>query len=397
LTDPDLLPAVLAAGDELIRTAAATAWSGPDPYDGLLHPWPAFMRLGPRRRQVIVQLHARAPIDVRRLYARREQPRIAKALGLFGLAALRLEDSRHEPAILAAGTEALTLLADDHRAGDAWGYPFDVQTRWSFYPAGTPNVVVSSFAGAALTEAAGRLGVERFAQRARGAAEWTLGHAFNRALGIFSYHEYSDAVIHNANLLGARLVWSQLADDADAREAVRAAVERSLTAQAPDGSWRYGEQDGLGWSDSFHTGFVLLCLAAMRDVDSAVDEALARGARSYADCFFGPRGEARLWRARAHPEDAHAAGTGLSALSALAALDLIDPALLALVASRVVSHGIANGHATWRRGRLLSSRVAYLRWCDAHVALGLADAAVALGAPAEKPAPGPGGLIAPSV
>ena len=27
----------------------------------------------------------------------------------------------------------------------AWGYEFDVQTRWSFYPARTPNIIVTTF------------------------------------------------------------------------------------------------------------------------------------------------------------------------------------------------------------------------------------------------------------
>jgi hypothetical protein len=35
-------------------------------------------------------------------------------------------------------------------------------------------------------------------------------------------------------------------------------------------------------------------------------------------------------------------------------------------------------HAVHRRYRAGSSRVAYLRWCDAHVALGLVDAEAAL-------------------
>ena len=38
-----------------------------------------------------------------------------------------------------------------------WGYPWDVQTRWSFYPAGSPNVVVTAFAASGLLEGAAAL------------------------------------------------------------------------------------------------------------------------------------------------------------------------------------------------------------------------------------------------
>jgi hypothetical protein len=386
MTVEELLPSLIGAGHELINKAAASSWRGPDPYDGLGHHWPAVFSGGRRRRQAIVQLHARSPVDLRRLYRRSEHPRIAKALGLFGQAALRLDVISPDPEIRATGWRALALLAADHSAGDAWGYPFDVQTRWSFYPAGSPNVVVTSFAARALAEAArapleapSALSGEGFAERAARAARWTLERTFDRGTGAFSYHEHSDTVIHNANLLAARLVWSELRADEAARDAVSRAVERSLAAQASDGTWGYGEGAGLEWNDSFHTGFVLGSLVALRDVDGAVDDALARGAAAYAARFFGPRGQARLWPNRPYPEDAHAAGTGLSTLASLSALELVDPALLALVASRVVESTVLDGHAVWRRGRWGTIRVPYLRWCDAHVALGLADAAGVIG------------------
>ncbi len=83
---------------------------------------------------------------------RRTHPQIAKALGVFGSVAMRLaRDGR--PAVAGLGLGALTQLDADRTAGPvAWGYPFDVQTRWSFYPAGSPNVVVTSFAVQGLLE-----------------------------------------------------------------------------------------------------------------------------------------------------------------------------------------------------------------------------------------------------
>jgi hypothetical protein len=44
----------------------------------------------------------------------------------------------------------------------------------------------------------------------------------------------------------------------------------------------------------------------------------------------------------------------------------------------VLNSGLIGGHAVHRRYRWGRSTVRYIRWCDAHVALGLVDAAAAL-------------------
>src|SRR5580692_6681731 len=189
----------VAGARALIASAAAREWRGPDPYDGLLASWPSALRRHALTRQAIVQLHVRAPVDIRRLYRRRNHPRIAKALGLFAQSALRLQAVEPDADTAARGHQALELLLADGSSGGGWGYPFDVQTRWSFYPQGSPNVVVTSFAGAALAQAALELDDERFLTRARRAAEWVLERTFNPSTGTFSYHEHSDTIIHNAN------------------------------------------------------------------------------------------------------------------------------------------------------------------------------------------------------
>jgi hypothetical protein len=284
-----------------------------------------------------------------------------------------LEAVQADARTAALGHEALEILLADTESGAAWGYPFDVQTRWSFYPAGAANVVVTSFAGSALAEAGRALGDERFVTRAKRAAEWVLEKTFDTKTGTFSYHEHSGTVIHNANLLAAKLVWECLRDDVTARGAVASAVERSLAAQKPDGTWPYGEGPGLGWNDSFHTGFVLSSLVSLRDVDASVSDALTRGSQAYTHSFFGRQGQARLWPGKEYPEDAHAAGTGLSVLVSLTKLDLADAHMMTLLADRVLTVTLRGGHAIWRRGRWGSIKIPYIRWCDAHVALGLAD------------------------
>jgi hypothetical protein len=359
----------------LVEHAAAHGWHGPDPYDGLWAPWPRPVVAGRRRRQLIVQLHARSPVDIRRAY-RRRHPRIVKALALFGAAALRAHTRSADVRAHALALDALGLLMEDRSSGArAWGYPFDVQTRWSFYAAGAPNVVVTSFAAGALLEAGNALDRGEFLDRARDAARWVLEELWIEPEGFFAYHPSSRVNVHNANLLGAALVHAALRDDPLARERVARATERSLDAQRRDGSWPYGEGPGLEWVDSFHTGYVISSLRELRSVDPRVAGAIERGANRYGE-FFDEAGRAKLWAGRPFPEDAHSAGTGLSTLSGLVRDGVADPDLVRRVAHRVLTVGMRGDRAIARRYRWGRTTVWYPRWCDGHVAMGLVDAAV---------------------
>jgi hypothetical protein len=367
-----------------IRSAIAMAeaandadFRGPDPYDGLWWRWPPALVGGRRRRQVLIQLHARSPVDVRPLY-RRRHPLIPKAVGIFasvGARAHRLTGAEPPLRVALRGAE---LLAADRMAGArAWGYHWDMQTRWSFYPAGSPNVVVTAFGAGGLLEVATQAGLPELSARAREAAGWVLQELWVEPEGYFAYHPGRPANIHNANLLGAWLVHVAARDDPAAAPRVVRAVDRTLAAQRPDGSWPYGEGRNLSWADSFHSGYVLSCLDRLASVDPSIGEAIARGAEHYRR-FFAADGRAQLWARKRYPEDAHSAGTGLTTLSLLLRRGLVERDLLERVAQRVLDSGIRRGHAVHRRYRHGRTAVRYLRWCDAHVALGLVDAAAVL-------------------
>jgi hypothetical protein len=334
-----------------------------------------------------MQVHVRSPVDVRRLY-RRTHPLVPKGLALFGSTGLRISGLTEDARAKALALDALAVLDSDRQAGPhAWGYHWDMQTRWSFYPAGSPSVVHTAFAVSALLEGERDAGRAEYGERARAAARWVLDALWVQREGFFAYHPHSGANIHNANVLGAWLVWAALGDEA--RERAICAVDRTIADQRRDGSWPYGEGGGnVQWADSFHSGYVLICLDRLRGLDPAIGDAVARGAEFYRR-FFGSNGESRLWAHRPYPEDAHSAGTALTTLAVLTRRGLVERELLDRVAARLLSHGIRGGHSVFRRYRFgLRTYVHYQRWCDAHVALGLADAALAL-AGREDPAPVP--------
>ena len=132
---------------------------------------------------------------------------------MFGSVGMRLARTG-DPVAARHGLAALALLDADRTAGDvAWGYPFDVQTRWSFYPAGSPNVVVTSFAVQGLLDGAAGADQPHLRTRAVAAAQWVLDELWLERGGFFAYHPTTDVNIHNANLLGALCVHLGLGDD----------------------------------------------------------------------------------------------------------------------------------------------------------------------------------------
>lgn len=349
-------------------------WRGADPYDGLWWPWPSVLTSGKRRRQALIQLHARAPIDLRRAY-RRPYSRISKTLGLFGSASVLLWKLTGEKLHRCQAQAALDALMDDRSAGSsAWGYPWDTQTRWGFYRARSPNIIATVFAADALQDGAEAFGNADYAERARVAAEWLGEELWLADAQIFVYHPGSTVLIHNANVLGAALMRRVLPDD----PRPDLAVSRTLAARRPDGSWPYGDGHArLAFVDSFHTGYVLKALSRFSARDD-VHRSLTAGTGYYTSHFFDRAGRSLLWPAQRYPEDAHSAGTALSTLSALTTLGIARREHLVAVCDRVLSHVVRDGHAIHRRGRGWHSAVRYPRWCDGHVASGLTHAAAAL-------------------
>ena len=123
-------------------------------------------------------------------------------------------------------------------------------------------------------------------------------------------------LIHNANLLGAALCAGLEPGDPTRPGS---ALRPTLAAQATDGSWPYGAGAGnLGFVDSFHSGYVLSCLAPFAADRRGRTAPSSAAPRYYTSRFFDAAGRAMLWPDRRYPEDAHSAGTALSTLTILA-------------------------------------------------------------------------------
>ena len=374
-----------------VRTPVPRA--GYDPYDALMGTRvPMALRGSPRGRQAVVQLRKRVPVDVGRVLGI-EAFDMSKARALFLLAAVRqaqalpahAEVGERSHARDAVRTAAAALAHTQGNLGHGrWGYEFDVQTRWAFYPAGTPNLIVTFFAARAQLEAGLFLGAPDLLaaglESARFVSEELLVAAERPYL---RYTPTSDELVHNANLLGAGLcaVAGALERDPVLLEIARAAALTSCEAQEESGRWAYGVGDSLSWCDNFHTAYDLdgLHLVELATADSAIATSLARGLDFWLSRFFGRTGAPHYYDTDAYPYDIHSAATAVDVGARLAAWGFPSDRTARRVARWTTQNLVDphTGRTYFRRHRTYTDRRSFVRWGDAHWAMGLASLAMA--------------------
>jgi hypothetical protein len=375
---------VLREAAELSAALQAVDFEGWDPYDALSSPVLRTVSRTPRTRQVAIQSFKRLPVNLRPFVGMRPR-RHAKALALCVSANALLAqfpgfgESRLLVETLAGDVVERAVTGSNGSIG--WAYDFDVQTRWGFYPAGTPNAVVTAFAIHALFDAAALPDAD---PTFRDLAEAACQGALEMLLATipegqyFRYYEGSGIPIHNANLLLASAAARSTQTRRHEWHTVKNAVAFTVSHQRPDGSWPYGEGRGLDWVDGFHTAYNLVSLARCLEVgeDSSIEAALDRGLTFYNARLFEPSGAPRATVDRLYPIDIHGAS---SAIWSLARLRHRSPDALPL-AERVLDWTLAHmqrhdGRYAFQLHARHRNSIPYVRWSDAHMLLALATLA----------------------
>jgi hypothetical protein len=365
-----------AAADSLSAALERSDFVGWDPYDALASPGIRALARTPRLRQAAIQGLKAVPFNPRRALGvpPTENP---KALALFVSAYARLakvEPQGRYAGLALALADRLEGRAMKAGGGAGWAYPFDVQTRWGYYPRTRPNAVVTTFAAHALMDVEELAPPNRFTPTIDSALEFARSSLAveQGSESYFAYHEGSMVPIHNASLLVASLFARRGRPD-DALPALRYSLQR----QRPDGSWPYGERSDLGWVDGYHTAFILWSLHRALSVDEEADrsgEALDRALDFFLAKFVDPDGAVRASPDARYPVDIHSCASSVWALSALHERDTRALA----TAERVLAWTLGNmrrgdGRFAFQRRRLLRASVPYARWSDGHMLLALAE------------------------
>lgn len=369
---------------KLLAYCRGSAWAGYDPYDALNSR--VFQALPFSKyklpRLALTQGLKRSPVNFRKLLGvpKTTNP---KGLALFLSAAVKLSRA----GVLADDREveslAELLLEARSKTGllFSWGYSFDWQTRTKLVPAGSPNIICTTFAASALLDACEKLPINKYRDAAVSAAEFVLQRLYCEQDGVawFNYTPLERTQIHNANLLGAALLCraARAADEPSLLSPALRAARFSVERQNADGSWYYGEreQPSQKWIDNFHTGFNLCALRQVRDFAKTdeFDDSLKRGLEYYLRHFFETDGAPKYFNDQKYPVDVHSVAQSIITLRTLD--DFGDHSALLEKVFRWAYENLWDnqGYFYFQKHRFWTNRIPYLRWGQAWMLLALAS------------------------
>ncbi|MDX1419909.1 MAG: hypothetical protein R3181_08080 [Rubricoccaceae bacterium] len=364
-------------------------FAGYDPYDALNTRLP-LARLGKWGPAIAIQLHKRNPVNLRRLLgiAKGRNP---KGIGLLLQAYAMLWEREGDEAARETARELFEWLlahpSEGYR-GLCWGYNFAWANPQKNLPAYTPSVVVTAFVGQGLDAYHRATGDPRAAEALRSACDFVLHDLplTEHSDGVcISYTPVMQDGCYNASLLGAELLaraYARTGEDA-LRDLARRAVDFVVARQHDDGRWNYSMDLATGAERAqvdFHQGFVLdsiaACMTHAELDDARHEEALRRGTRFYREAQFTDEGRA-LWRLpKRWPTDIHCQAQGVLTFRRLRHLDPAYGPFAERVAAWAVRHmQDPSGAFYYRRGRLLTNKIPYMRWGQAWMMLALAHLA----------------------
>jgi len=351
--------------------------TGLDPYDALRGSRvPTFVKAHRRLRQTLIQVRKRVPLDLAPILGIPPFP-MAKSAGCQLSACARRTAAGDASASL-EGRDLLEALLGDSRLASAesggFGYEFDVQTRWSYYPAGMPNVIATYFVGRGLLEYYMAAGDSAAGEAALRAAHFVASDLVSPR-GHVRYTQTSDTLIHNANALGSGLMaacgW--VMGDERLVSLARTTIQPTVEALSDSAVWPYGEDDTLGWVDNFHTAYTLdgLTLVWLATGDPGLCGSLERAADRWQTSFFGTDGAPHYYADGSGPLDVHSGATAVDVGCRLGDLGVVSPELAPLVALWMRRHLVAEDDVTtrYRLHRGWVDRRHFVRWGDAHWAL----------------------------
>jgi rhamnogalacturonyl hydrolase YesR len=351
----------------------AADYVGYDPYDAMNSP--LIRRIGANNKWVRIgatQLIRRSAVNLRPLFGIRKGHN-PKGIGLFLWGYSKLCGLTKERRYLERVDYTLNLLEQVRSkgySGNCWGYNFDWQSRTFMRPAGTPTIVNTAFIGHALLDCYELTGRQRALDMAIPIKDFILGDLHRTRLDntfCFSYTPIDTEAVHNANLLGASILarLTRYCDDDRLTQAALASLDYSMRHQQDDGSWFYADTNIQRWIDSFHTGFNLQAIRYILDAGLAPEHQAAyrKGVEYYAGNFFLEDGTPKYYHDRIYPIDIHSPAQAICFFcrEGKEYHDLTD---------RIVNWMLQNmysgkGFFYFRKGRLLTNRIPYMRWSQA--------------------------------
>ena len=203
-------------------------------------------------------------------------------------------------------------------SGACWGYDFDWEARHAKIPAYQPTVVATGIITNALFVAYQTTGNTEAANLIKSAVRFVINDLKRTYKGnsfCFSYSPFDKQQVFNASMKGARLLAQAYAleKNNEYKELAKQAVSFVNSYQKEDGSWGYSLANSGGWTDNYHTGYVLDCLDEYQKLcdDKSFDKNLKKGYDFYINHFFTKEGAPKFYHNKLYPIDCTAAAQSI--------------------------------------------------------------------------------------
>lgn len=349
-------------------------YRGYDPYDGLKSPIFSIpvLRTNKWLRFGIQQLVKRFPISFRPLLLipRGYNP-VTLGLSIQAYAYLFKAEPENKEEYLNRIDflikELKTLIPKGFN-GACWGYDFDWEARNAKIPAYQPTVVATGIITNALFIAhqlTGSIEAAALVQSAAAFVEKDLNRTYSNQTFCFSYSPFDRQQVFNASMKGARILAQAyyLNKNNDYRALAHQAVTFVVSHQKEDGSWGYSLANSGGWTDNYHTGYVLDCLDEYQKLTNDTQYAvhLKKGYDFYVGHFFDEDGFPFFYHNNKYPLDCTAASQAILTNIRFANLPL---------ANKVAQFTIQkmqkkNGSFRFRKFKNYTISTSFMRWSDA--------------------------------
>lgn len=299
-------------------------YKGYDPFDGLaswLRPL-TFYRKFPQ--QVLQQGVRRNPFNLRPLLGIKPHTS-TKGMGFLAGGYLNLFKLTGDERYRERTDWAFRWLMENTSkgySGACWGNAFDYISRGSNIPKYAPTVVWSGLIGHEFIQGWRELKDERLLAVARSIATHILTDLprFPVPNGIcISYVTDAQLAVHNANLIGARMLAEVYREtgERELADIAREAVRSSAMAQLPNGAWYYGEDPMYHWIDNWHTAYNLDAILGyeLSTGNTEFHPVLEKGLQFYVDHFFTEDGGPKYYWDRAYKFDIQSASQSIDTLT----------------------------------------------------------------------------------
>lgn len=346
------------------------SYRGYDPFDGLNSPLSNFTN-NYLIKLAWIQFFKRSPLNFRRLFFIKSDYNckgLALIIQSYCILYKILQEERYLNKAYAVAHKLIQLKSQD-RPYYCWGYNFPWMARAFYVPRNEPNMIVSSFVAQSFLDLYVLDKNTKWLRVAKDVVAFIQNELIIKSSEdelCFGYIPGENVIVHNANLMGARLFarLTSITGNNDLKNMAIRSVNYSVNRQRNDGAWVYGELDHHQWIDNFHTGFNLISIIDIQKyIKSSIWQTnIEKGFSYHIDNHFLSDMTPKYFNNRIYPIDIHNYAQGIITFSALGMMEEAEK-LLTLCISRMWNDKL--GLFYYQQTRFYKNKINYLRWSQA--------------------------------